>query len=768
MRSHSLNDYHRKRDFKASPEPRGQRPSKKAGKKLSFVVQEHHASHLHYDFRLELDGVLRSWAIPKGPSLDPKVKRLAVEVEDHPLSYGKFEGTIPAHQYGAGEVFIWDNGNWTPHGDPRASLKKGRLEFSLSGHRLKGDWILVRTGKPQPKKKPVWLLIKRAHDAQIASTQMPDFISPQLALLVDRVPSGEGWIHEVKFDGYRIQAHLQSKNIKLFTRSGLNWTAKYPELKNALSKLKVENAIFDGEVVALDKTGRSDFGLLQRAMKDKKSKDLVYYVFDLLFLNGTDLRGQPLEDRKKRLAKILSSLKGGNVFLSTHLQSQGREFFDASCDHHLEGIISKRVDRPYLSGRRDDWVKTKCRKGQEFVIGGYVEGQGHRQALGALLLGVFDAKEDFVYVGRVGSGFDTRDLKDLLRRLKKIEQEASAFDQKSPRGTGLHWVNPQLVAQIEFSNWTKDGVLRNPVFHGLRLDKPAGSVRKEQPKGKVNFTHPKKIIFHLEKITKAEVGAYYEKVSDWILPHLFHRPLSLNRCPNGPSQSCFFQKHVDDGSHEHLLSLQVKEKSAVRNYVMIDSIQGLLELVQMGAFEIHTWNCHSETMQSPDQIVMDFDPGPGVSWSQVKNAALELREIFDHLKLRSFVKLSGGKGLHVHVPFEPLYDWDQVKGFAQAIALEMASRDPQLYTAKISKHQRRGRIFVDYLRNGYGATAVAPYVLRAREPSSVALPISWEDLRKIKSPSVFTLQKTLAYLAKQKTDPWRDYFKVKQKITILG
>lgn len=775
-----LAEYTRKRNFRVTPEPGGKVAAKRKSKKLLFVVQEHHASHLHFDFRLEWDGVLKSWAVPKGPSLDPKQRRLAVEVEDHPLSYAKFTGTIPAKQYGAGKVYRWDLGTWEPVNDPDEGLRKGRLEFRLKGKKLQGEFLLVRTRAGG--RKPNWLLIKRhdefAREGEIEdaepATAETEFIEPQLAQLVTKPPQGDDWVHEMKFDGYRIQAQIRDKKATLYSRRGLDWTDKYPPLAKALRKLRVKDAVFDGEVVAQDEKGHSSFQRLQNVMKSGKTEELIYWVFDLLSVDGKDLRHLPLIARKERLEKLLTKLDHPQIRFSSHYRGMGEEMIKATCGMNLEGVVSKRVDSTYRSGRNDDWVKSKCIKRQEFVIGGFTDGEGSRVGFGALLLGVYE-KGELRFVGKVGTGFDHRLLRDIRSKLRTLETDESSFTLESPRGRGLHWVKPKLVAEVAFAQWTNDKRLRAPVFMGLREDKSPRQIGIEKPKpvkggrvktsSEVSLSHPDRVIFKKEGITKAEVAEYYRSVARWILPHIEDRPLSLVRCPQSSTKPCFFSKHFARRLPEHLI--EVPEKGN-QPWVAVNSEEGILSLVQWGTLEIHPWNAHRESIETPDQIVMDFDPDPGVDFELVKEAALELREILDQIGLRSFVKTTGGKGLHVQFPFQPLYDWDSVKSFAKTLVQEMVSRNSELYTANMSKKARKGKIFIDYLRNGRGSTAVAPYSLRAKAVSAVAMPISWDELEGLKAANLFTLEKALAHLSRRRRDPWKDYFSIKQKIALLS
>lgn len=768
----SLQEYKRKRNFKKTAEPIAALKKTKQ-KKLIFVIQEHHASHLHWDFRLEWDGVLKSWAVPKGPSLDPAVKRLAVEVEDHPIEYAKFQGTIPEGEYGGGEVFTWDKGLWIPKGDVDVGLKKGRLEFTLKGSRLHGAWVLVRTSRSSGKKNQ-WLLIKR-HDEYVEEPKEKlGFIPPQLATLVERPPQGEDWVHEIKFDGYRVQAHFDKRSIRLFTRSGQDWTEKYPAIAKDIQKLKVESAIFDGEIVALDEQGKSNFQKLQNAMKSNDQKSLRYFVFDLLYLNGEDLREKTLWERKDLLAEILEPHKKSTVLYSEHFEVDGDGFLKASCDLKLEGIVSKKLDSTYVSRRTESWVKAKCKQRQEFVIGGYTEGQGSRVGFGALLLGIYENGR-LKYVGKCGTGFDQNLLVDIKKKLKKREIEDSPFDLKSPREPRVHWVRPELAAEVNFANWTDEGILRVPVFQGLREDKPASEIHKEVPKEKrtkksreLTLTHPDKIIYKKEKITKLDLASYFQEVSSFMLPHISNRPLTLVRCPQGHYKSCFYQKHYQAGVPPGIFPVMVKEDKREQPYMAVDSEEGLIALVQMGAVEVHLRNSRADKLDNPDQFVMDFDPGPQVPWQQVIDGVLEMKEMLEGLKLKSFVKTTGGKGLHIHVPIEPLYSWQQIKDLTATLAKEMVSRHPDLYVDKMAKNIRHKKIFVDYLRNSSGATAIAPYSTRAKELSAVAMPIEWSEVESLTSGNQFTLKKALDKVKKRQRDPWREYFKTHQKIKILN
>lgn len=761
-----LQEYHRKRNFRKTKEPKTTSKRKSPTHALMFVVQEHHASHLHYDLRLEWQGVLKSWAVPKGPSLDPHVKRLAVQVEDHPLSYGKFEGTIPEKEYGAGEVFVWDTGTWMPVTNPKEGLKKGHLEFELKGKRLKGRWSLIRTNFGGNKKQ--WLLIKRKDYAAAENLptkkKPPPFIAPELAQLAPHPPEGKEWLHEIKFDGYRIQAHVQKSKVRLYTRSGQDWSTKFPSLVNSLKKLHLDSAILDGEIVYLDEKGRSDFQLLQNALSLHRTSGLIFYIFDLLFYSNQDIRELTLEERRHRLKSLLRQSKG-NVRFSDDFQGSGKQVLRLAKKYHLEGIISKNRESPYLSGRNPNWIKTKCFQKQEFVVGGYTEGRNSRGDLGALLLGVYK-NNHLYYVGKVGTGFTEKSLHDVLVKLQTLHQDDSPFDKKSPKGKGIHWLHPQLSAQVSFISWTRDEILRGPVFHGLREDKPVREVHREDPSSVV-ISNPEKIIYPEEKFTKRDVANYYLGVSHWVLPYLKDRPLLLLRSPEGTHKKSFYQKHLGPLPNPEIDDVVIAEKSITKTYMSIHSSEGLSALVQMGAFEIHCWNSRTPNLECPDQIVMDFDPGPGVPWTQVIKAAFDLKNLLQRLHLKSFVKLSGQKGVHVHIPIKPIYSWSQIKSFSKALAIELESRAPDLYVVKTDKKARGQKIFLDYLRNSRGATSVAPYSLRARKRSSIALPLTWNELRTTQSADQFTIPKALAQIKQRRKDPWGSFLRLNQRITIL-
>lgn len=591
-------------------------------------------------------------------------------------------------------------------------------------------------------KKAQWLLMKRSGH-QKAKTRMAGFIEPQLAYLVSEPPRGKDWIHETKFDGYRIQAVLHDGTCKLRTRTGQDWSSKYPSITNVLAKSSLKETILDGEVVALDEKGHSHFQLLQNAMRDESESKLYYYVFDCLVDNGDDLRDLSLEERKARLKKILKPLARSHVRYVESLNISGQEFLEASCAEGLEGIVSKKIDNPYESGRIETWVKAKCHQRQEFVIVGYTDPQGQRQGFGALLLGVYEGKQ-LRYVGKVGTGFNVTKIRGLLDKLEPLVQKKPAFKDDIPASRGVHWVAPELIAEVSFAGWTNDQMLRSPVYQGLREDKPAQEVHIEKAKDP-EFTHPDKILFAEEKLTKEDVAKYYETICKQILPFCKNRPLTIFRCPNGTSEECFIQRHPNQA----------------QDFFLINSRTDLRNIVQLSTIELHGWNCQLPDIEIPDQLVMDLDPGPGIAWTQVIQCALDIREYLVERGLESFVKLSGGKGLHVHVPLGPTHTWDQVSSFAKNIAASLAQENT-LYISQSTKSRRSKKIYIDYLRNSRGTSAVLPYSLRAKETSSVAMPVAWSDLKKIKSAAEFTLEKALKHIKARTQDPWKGYWKLDQ------
>ncbi len=895
-----LQVYRRKRKFDVTPEPRG-RPAR--GKGNRFVIQKHAARRLHYDLRLELDGVMKSWAVTRGPSLVPGEKRLAVRVEDHPIEYNDFEGTIPAGEYGGGTVLIWDRGRWEPEGDPHKGLAKGHLSFSLEGEKLRGSWHLVRMHGRPGEKKENWLLIK-AHDEwarserdpdileemplsvvsgrsipEIAegksrvwhsnrsvqenvragatrgsggarksarssrrpasekkgkakgkvskgrSAALPDFVPPSLATLRASAPGGRGWIHEIKFDGYRIQARLDHGKVRLLTRKGLDWTKRFPNVAEAVADLPAETALIDGEIVVENGRGISDFSMLQQALKEGRRGGFIYYVFDLLHLDGRDLRGLPVIERKAELEGLLDSAEpaGDVIRYSGHFDEDGSVVLRHACSMALEGIVSKRADAPYRSGRSENFVKTKCANAQEFVVGGYSPSTAMPQAIGALAVGYYDTGR-LIYAGRIGTGYTRAVARDLWQRLHKIEIAKPPFDEIAAaerRRGDVRWVRPKMVIESQFRGWTGDGLVRQAAFKGVREDKPAREVVREAPaaidgaksppqnartpakiaaevtktmakksrrvakkapaqtsahrrapasakpstEGDVRFTHPDRVYWVDVGVTKQDLADFYRAVWDWMAPHVVGRPLALVRCPDGTKGECFFQKHASAGlSEEHLRSVT---DTKGRQVIAIENLDGLLSLVQAGVLEVHVRGSMIDRLDLCDRIVFDLDPGADVGWAGVVAAAREVRERLAAIDLESFVKLSGGKGLHVIVPIAGS-DWETVKIFVQAFAQAMAADEPKRYVAKMTKSLRGGRIFVDYLRNSLEQTSVAAYSTRARAGAPVSVPVTWQELPRTTGGNQYTVLNLAKRLGALKADPWKDIGRIRQRLPDLN
>jgi bifunctional non-homologous end joining protein LigD len=799
-----LDRYREMRDFSATPEPRGRKAAPKQ-KQLHYYIQRHAATRLHYDFRLELEGVLKSWAVPKGPSLNPADKRLAVQTEDHPLEYGEFEGVIPEKQYGAGEVLLWDRGVWTSEDrDPLDALRKGRLHFRLDGEKLHGSWILTRTRGAEDK--PQWLLIKRndegadpqlditrerpesvkrapARAARAQSAELPQYIAPMLATLVTEPPKLGDWVYEVKHDGYRMLARLDG-GARLFTRSGNDWTDKLPHLAAALAKLRLKNTWLDGEIVVPGAGGRSSFQALQNAFEAGRDADIVYYVFDAPFLSAHDLRRLPLVERKKRLQKALRA--SGPVRFSADLKGDAKEVLEQACKLGLEGLIGKEADSVYVSGRSKSWIKLKCRQRQDFVVGGYTPPGGSRHGFGALLVGVYDQQGKLHYSGKVGTGFDEHLLQTLTRRLSLMKRPDSAFVDP-PREKGVQWVRPALVAEVAFTERTNEGILRQASFMGLREDLPAKNVHEERavpppaskdhPKRKksssdsssvlgVKISHPDRLIWPKLGIKKIDLARYIEEVGEWLLPHVKDRPLSLVRCPDGAEGECFYQRHLMMGASPGNLQTVKRERSSKGAYIYAATLDAVVSAVQNGAIEFHTWGATVPDIKHPDRITMDLDPDEALPWKTLVEGTLLTKTLLDGLGLKSFLKTTGGKGLHVVAPIRRELEWDEVKAFTQRIAETLVKARPELFTAKIAKERRPNKIFVDYLRNSETASAAAAFSPRARPDAGVSVPLAWdeldskEDLRK--RFNVLNVPERLAKLGK---DPWADYAKTRQGIT---
>ena len=891
--------YRDMRHFDVTTEPAGSRKDIKATKKktaLPFVIQKHAASHLHYDFRLGWNGVLKSWAVAKGPSYNVKDRRLAVQVEDHPMEYGGFEGIIPKGQYGGGTVMVWDQGTWSPqpgHEDIDAGLREGSLKFEMHGTKMHGKWTLIRMHEKPDSKwgkngKPNWLLIKEHDDfergpddpaitdekpnsavtgrsleqitaqedhvwnsketrtagqawfrnelsspppkksvilsearsakpkdlppnkqshsrsnapntkalTKLPKERQPDFLPPQLALEATTPPANTGWLHELKLDGYRIQARKSGDEIKLLTRKGLDWTHRMAPVAEALARLPAKNATLDGEVVVLAPNGTTSFADLQAWFQNSDPATLTYFAFDLLHLNGRNTRSLPLVERKALLADLITPIEDDNLKLSEHLNTDGEAMFHKACELHAEGILSKRADAPYTAGRTSTWLKSKCLREQEFVVAGFTDSTEGTDRIGSLLLGVYEGKQ-LVYTGRTGTGF-TQKLKRQLRiDLNKLETKTLPFAKKpADARSDVHWVKPKLVAQVRFATWTADNLVRQAAFLGLREDKPATEVRREEPtiapkpkagakhkmerhpepsakdlrissgtnaKSKaltvpatLRLTHPDKILDPATRLTKRELAEFYWAIAPHMLPHIAGRPLSLVRCPDGAGKPCFFQKHVNKTLPTGIGTVQVPDKKTgiPEPYITIDNPETLAALAQMGVLEVHPWGSTNTDLEHPDRLIFDLDPDASIPWPTLSAAAADVRARLKKLGLTSFLKVTGGKGLHIVVPIKPQLAWPEIKTAAHDFVLAMERSNPGLYLTKMSKAARAGKIYLDYLRNERGATAVAPYSPRAREGMHISLPLPWSALDEPKLPT-FAVKDFASWRSHLRTDPWK-------------
>jgi bifunctional non-homologous end joining protein LigD len=851
--SRNLDDYNRMRDFSATSEPAA---VKRSGREtatdhaLQFCIQKHDASHLHYDFRLELDGALKSWAVPKGPSLDPKVKRLAVHVEDHPLDYATFEGSIPEGHYGAGDVIVWDRGVWIPLEDPHKAYAKGKLKFELQGEKLGGIWNLVRTH--MPGKKENWFLIKHQDSAarpqddydvlvaepdsvlsertlvtkpKLAAEQskppkkapakarkqatgkltgahkakLPAQLKPELATLVDSAPEGQ-WSYEIKFDGYRIMARIDHDQVQLFTRNGHDWTHKLPQQAAALAALGLESAWLDGEMVVANEHGVPDFQALQNAFEGGSSGNILYYLFDLPYLNGVDLREVPVEERRAALATVLGSHEQPLLHFSEAFDETPDALLNSACQMQMEGLIGKRLGSPYVSRRSGDWIKLKCKHRQEFVIVGYTDPKGSRSAFGALLLGLHDRDSgELRYAGKVGTGFNESTLKSILAQLKPLQVKKAAVV-NPPSGfevKGVHWLKPKLLAEVAFAEMTKDGSVRHAVFHGLRDDKPARDITEERAKpvktaekktpakkppkkaqpsnaetapsqlglanGRVRITHPDRVIDAVSGTTKMQLAEYYASVAEWILPQLKERPVALVRAPDGIAGQLFFQKNAERLAIPGITTL---DKDVTGQPVMlINNAEALIGAVQMSTVELHTWNATTVDLDKPDRFVLDLDPDPALPWKSMVEATALTLTVLDELGLKAFLKTSGGKGIHLVVPLTRKLGWDEVKDFSHAIVSHIAKLLPDRFSAVSGPKNRVGRIFIDYLRNGLGATTICAYAARTREGLPVSVPLFREEVAEIKGGNQWNVHNVHERLAEVGDEPWADMKKTRQSIT---
>jgi len=830
-----LKDYQAKRDFARTREPSGKQAGRTGkGEAGIFVVQQHDATRMHWDFRLELDGVLKSWAVTRGPSNNPSDKRLAVRVEDHPLDYAHFEGTIPEGEYGGGTVMLWDEGTWEPLGDPHKGLEEGDLKFRLNGQRMKGEWVLVHMKERDRGGKENWLLIK--HRDEYASddgealvednttsvetgrnlegiakglksrkapakpkvwthgkeVSLPDFRPPELATLVDAVPQGSGWIFEMKYDGYRCLAAIAGEKVRLYTRNGNDWTTQFGAIREPLAGLTKGSALIDGELCAFDREGHTDFSTLKNALST--GEPLVYFVFDLLEEDGEDLTRLPLLERKERLAKLLGKVdKTSPVQFSDHIEGNGQKVLDTLCAAGHEGVIAKRADSHYLGERTKAWLKVKCLKRQEFVIGGW-RPSDKKRTFASLLLGAWE-NDRLVYHGRVGTGFSDKEAVALQKALDERARKQTPFA-NAPRDISrvARWVEPDLVAEIAYSEVTPDGALRHPSFIGLREDKPARSVKMEvasappaeaaSSKGKgvrvqhldpakgvaaaerlgIRLTSPDRIAYPGQGVTKGELVAYYDAVANAMLPYIKDRPLSLVRCPQGRAKACFFQKHDTGGFPAAMKTVEIAEKDGSKeSYFYVSDLSGIVAAVQMNTLEFHLWGSRRDKIELPERIIFDIDPDEGLGFEHVRAAAIDIRKGLESWGLESFAMLTGGKGIHVIAPIARRTEWPEVKLFCKTFAQTMAEAEPERFTATLSKEKRQGKMFIDYLRNERGATAISPYSTRSREGAPVATPVTWAELETIERANAFSL----AQAAERATgpNPWPDYFKLEQAIT---
>ncbi len=872
----ALEAYRKKRDFAKTSEPRG---AKAAGEGRLYLIQKHAASRLHYDFRLEHDGVLLSWAVPKGPSLNPREPHLAVHVEDHPVEYGSFEGTIPENEYGGGTVLLWDRGSWEPEEDPGEGMSKGELRFTLHGEKLKGGWLLTRKGHANEDKQE-WLLIKRRDEhavdsegqavltesplsvasgrtlAQIAAEQAgsvwhsnqpadrqtevrpaedfrldpgrlpgarkasrkPGFVRPELAKLMSAPPEGPGWLHEIKLDGYRAIVTIDGGRVRMFSRNEKDWTARYRPIAEELARLPVAESILDGEVVVQLADGSSSFQALQGDLGAGRTDRLLYYAFDLLRLDGYDLSGVPIEERKETLERLLARSGLERVRYNAHVLGEGELFYEQACSFGLEGVISKKRSSFYRAGSRGgEWQKIKCLNEQEFVIGGYTPMEGRSSVLGALLVGVYEDGR-LRYVGKVGTGFTDQMRRELAERLERMRVESSPFSAQAGRAPkSARWVRPEWVAEVAFLEWTRGGEIRHPSFKGLREDRDPRGVIAESPaeveaeadaeaspgstadadadgarqdeerermKAQtevlgVRVTNPDRVFWPADQVTKMDLIDYYQGISGRIMPHILHRPMSMVRCPQGVAGvaadfheekggPCFFHKHAGPDFPGPFERVEIVESKGPETYLTVTDPAGLVALAQMGVLEIHVWGSRWPDIERPDMMVFDLDPDPEAGLSGAVEGARLLRVLLANLGLESFVKTTGGKGLHVVVPIKPGEDWEGIKLFARRVAETIVAAEPHRYTATMSKAKRKGKTFVDYLRNGRTATAIAPFSTRAKPHPTVAVPLRWEELARLDRADGYTVQNLARRLAQLKGDPWEAYFELQESQEITA
>ncbi|ROZ77566.1 DNA ligase D [Ramlibacter sp. WS9] len=825
--SSPLKTYRDKRNFDATPEPaEGGAPNEEA---RAFVIQKHWATRLHYDFRLELEGTMKSWAVPKGPSYDPADKRMAVHVEDHPLSYNKFEGTIPSGNYGAGKVIIWDKGVWVPLEDPHKGYRDGKLKFEMHGHKMYGRWTLVRMkGRGDERQEP-WLLIKEKDEFVRPASEfsvvdempdsvkkladrpaqwnkpsaaasgppvgarkaaLPEQLQPQLATLVDEPPRDpDNWLCEIKFDGYRMIARVEGKKIALVTRNGNDWTHKLPKLLQALLAMELPDGWYDGEIIVPSPHGAADFQALQGAFDSARTGDIVYYLFDLPYCAGYDLRDVPLVERRAVLQRIVLRKPHEKVRFSAVFDAPPDEVVASACKLGLEGVIAKRKNSAYVTRRSSDWIKLKCGHRQEFVIGGYTDPKGSRTGLGSLLLGVYDDKGTLQYAGNVGTGFNEKSLRELKKRLNAVAADKGSFAPNPALPRGAHWVRPDLVCEVSFGEWTRDNRIRHSVFQGLREDKKAKAIVREQPKHSapvdkparktsarpsaakpaaertapqaelppsLRVSNPDRVIDAESGLTKIELVRYYALVAPLMMPHLKGRPVSLVRAPQGIAGELFFQKHAERYKMPGIEQLDPAFFPGHPAMLEVAKPEGLLSAAQMNVIEFHTWNGVKTAIDKPDRMTFDLDPGEGVGWAEVQQAAQLVHAFLQELGLPAFLKTSGGKGLHLVVPLKKQLDWDTVKDFSQAIVQHLARTIPDRFVAKSGGSNRIGKIFIDYLRNGYGATTVCAWSARSRPGLGISVPVRWEELQGLKGGAHWTVRSVHTRLD-EGNEPWADY-----------
>jgi bifunctional non-homologous end joining protein LigD len=796
-----LADYNRKRDFKKTSEPAGGKVKDAGG---MFVVQKHAATRLHYDFRLEHGGVLMSWAVPQGPSLDPSVKRLAVRTENHPIEYGSFEGVIPKGEYGAGSVIIWDTGKVKWLLDPDAGMAKGELKFVLAGERLKGEFHMVKIKPREGERSNPWLLFKskdafagkedpvaRSVTSIVSGRTIEDvrsggarvwskggerapkaakppkwaFVEPALATRVDKAPRGDNWVHEIKYDGYRIQAAVSGDSVKLFTRTGLDWTGKFQPIADALAALNLKDVLLDGEAAVANAGGKTDFSSLQKSLENGVAKGVSYFVFDLLAQGTKDLRKTPLSERKEKLDELLAKAKAP-IRISPYFEGGGPQVLEAFREKGLEGIVSKKASSTYQSGRTNAWLKVKLVNDQEFVIIGYQPSARGRQFASLMLADKVDGK--LQYRGNVGTGFNDKTLASISEKLSKIARAKPALTVPREAAKGAKWVEPKLVAQVKFAEFTSEGAVRHGVFLGLRGDKPAKDVVAEQAapamKTRVRLTHPDKVLFPESGVTKAELAAYLDMAADRMGPHLYGRPVSLVRAPDGVGKQTFFQKHAMKGMPDDIKLIPIKESDGkAEDYLTLPDATAIVSAAQISALEFHLWGSRNDDLEHPDRMVFDLDPDEGLDFEIVKRAAFDIKALLESADLPSFAMITGGKGIHIVLNLKRKHTFDEIKAFSGAVAEQIEALDPKRFVSNMSKAKRKGRIFVDYLRNGRGATAIAPYSPRARGTAPIAVPVTWTELKTIPSASVFKIKDMSARLAEP--DPWANYGKHAVQIT---